>query len=80
MERFKKIYEQGFVEVMEIWVDTETWDQLSVPPQRQRSRLYAAAGSGRQTCCDTGPLKSKAAGKTGCLFFCLRLSGRETVL
>ena len=24
MERFKKIYEQGFVEVMEIWVDTET--------------------------------------------------------
>ena len=24
MERFKKIYEQGFVEVMEIWVDKET--------------------------------------------------------
>ena len=24
MERFKKIYEQGVVDVMEIWVDTET--------------------------------------------------------
>lgn len=54
MERFKKIYEQGFVEVMEIWVDTETGINLSVPPQRQRSRLYAAAGPGRQARCDTG--------------------------
>lgn len=24
MERFKKIYQQGIVEVVEIWVDTET--------------------------------------------------------
>lgn len=79
MERFKKIYEQGFVEVMEIWVDTEPGSTIC-HPQRQRSRLYAAAGPGRQARCDTGPLKSKAAGKTGCLFFCLRLSVRETVL
>ena len=24
MERFKKIYQQGTLDVMEIWVDTET--------------------------------------------------------
>lgn len=24
MERFKKVYSQGIIEVLEIWVDTET--------------------------------------------------------
>ena len=80
MERFKKIYEQGFVEVMEIWVDTETGINYLFHRNGNAAGFYAAAGPGRQTRCDTGPLKSKAAGKTGCLFFCLRLSGRETVL
>lgn len=50
MERFQKIYSQGIVSVMEIWVDTEIRGPLSVSPGRKRGGVYTAAGSGRKTC------------------------------
>ena len=46
MERFQKIYSQGIVSVMEIWVDTET----GVHYLFHRDGVYTAAGSGRKTC------------------------------
>ena len=30
MERFKKVYQQGVVDVIEIWVDTETGVNYSI--------------------------------------------------
>ena len=31
MERFKKIYQQGTIDVVEIWIDTQTGGKLCFP-------------------------------------------------
>ena len=38
MERFKKIYQQGIVDVVEIWVDTQCFSQ-----KRKCGRIYPIA-------------------------------------
>lgn len=41
MERFKKIYQQGTIDVIEIWVDTQNRCKLCFPQKWKCSRIYA---------------------------------------
>ena len=51
MDRFKKVYRQGTIEVIEIWIDTENRCQLSVSPEWECVRFNTITEQGRQTGC-----------------------------
>ena len=43
MERFKKIYQQGIVDVVEIWVDTQTGVNYVFSEKWKCGRIYPIA-------------------------------------
>ena len=43
MERFKKIYQQGKIDVVEIWVDTQTGVNYVFSQKRKCGRIYPIA-------------------------------------
>ena len=51
MDRFKKVYRQGTIEVIEIWIDTETGVNYLFHRNGNASGFNTITEQGRQTGC-----------------------------